>query len=152
MHGLNNVSTQLWDLLEPKRLFAARGEDGRYSEHHHLAQMIAIMGPPPLDFIHRSEKSRLFWDGQGKRTRLRLCTLRRLIWWPGNWIGAVPIPEVSLDTAEERLEGDEKTSFLSFMRKTLRWRPEDREDLNHVYMDEWLLADLIESGHVARTQ
>jgi hypothetical protein len=30
----------------------------------------------------------------------------------------------------------------------LQWNPEDREDSEGVYWDEWLLADLIESGEV----
>jgi serine/threonine-protein kinase SRPK3 len=36
-----------------------------YSEHHHLAQMVAFMGPPPTDFLQRSEKSKQFWDDKG---------------------------------------------------------------------------------------
>jgi len=27
--------------------------------------MIAVMGPPPLDFLQRSEKSKQFWDEEG---------------------------------------------------------------------------------------
>jgi hypothetical protein len=36
------------------------------------------------------------------------------------------------------------------MRKTLQWNLEDRHDSEGVYWDEWLLADLIESGEVGR--
>ncbi|KAK1074740.1 hypothetical protein LTR74_000984 [Friedmanniomyces endolithicus] len=120
----------LWDLFEPKRLFRPHGEDGRYSESIHLAQMISIMGPPPLDFLQRSEKSKLFWDDEGE------------------WKGDVPIPETTLALAEARLQGEEKEHFLTFMRKMLQWKPEDRKDLEDVFMDEWLLADLIEAGVV----
>lgn len=69
---------------------------------------------------------------------------------PGNWIGKVPVPENSLEMAEKRLQGEEKGLFLAFIRKMLQWRPEDRGDVRGVFMDEWLLADLIESGEVVR--
>lgn len=36
------------------------------------------------------------------------------------------------------------------MRKMLQWDPEDRQDSESIYWDEWLLADLIESGEIVR--
>lgn len=36
------------------------------------------------------------------------------------------------------------------MRKMLQWKPEDRSDIQDIFMDEWLLADLIETGEVVR--
>nr|POE62422.1 serine/threonine-protein kinase srpk [Quercus suber] len=44
----------------------AAGGDGCYSEQHHLAQMISLMGAPPLDFLERSEKSHLYWDSEDR--------------------------------------------------------------------------------------
>ncbi|KAK1084007.1 hypothetical protein LTR33_002922 [Friedmanniomyces endolithicus] len=88
------------------------------------------MGPPPLGYLQRSEKSKLFWDDEGE------------------WKGDVPIPETTLELAEARLQGEEKDLFLTFMRKMLQWKPEDRKNLEEVFMDEWLLADLIEAGVV----
>ena len=49
---------------------------------------------------------------------------------------------------DQKLEGEEKRLFITFMRKMLQWDPEDRQDSEGVYWDEWLLADLIESGEV----
>jgi hypothetical protein len=57
---------------------------------------------------------------------------------------------MSLEASEVRLQGTEKELFLIFIRKMLQWRPEDRGDIQDVFMDEWLLADLIESGEVVR--
>lgn len=48
------------------------------------------------------------------------------------------------------MAGDEKKLFLDFLRKILQWKPEDRQDIRTVFMDEWLLADLIESGEVVQ--
>ena len=51
---------------------------------------------------------------------------------------------------DQRLEGEEKQQFIAFMRKMLQWNPEHRQDSEGLYWDEWLLADLIESGEVGR--
>jgi hypothetical protein len=83
------------------------------------------MGPPPPDFLARSEQSRLFWDANGA------------------WVGVVPIPKRSLESEESRLQGEEKLLFLAFMRKMLQWRPGDRSSVEDILKDEWLLADLI---------
>lgn len=36
------------------------------------------------------------------------------------------------------------------MRKMLQWKPEDRSGWKDIFFDEWLLADLIESGEIVR--
>lgn len=59
------MEEQLWDLFQPRRLFSPHGEDDRYSEHHNMAQMISLMGPPPLDSIQKSERWRFYWDDEG---------------------------------------------------------------------------------------
>ncbi|RMY96140.1 hypothetical protein D0861_00288 [Hortaea werneckii] len=124
----------LWDLFQPKRLFNPQDSDGQYSETHHLAQMTSLLGPPPLRFLQRcGEKADQYWDKDG------------------NWKNLVPIPDTSLEQMDQRLEGEEKVRFMSFMRKMLQWDPEDRQDSESIYWDEWLLADLIESGEVVRS-
>ncbi|KAI7369621.1 kinase-like protein [Hortaea werneckii] len=124
----------LWDLFQPKRLFNPQDSDGQYSEAHHLAQMTSLLGPPPLKFLQRcGEKADQYWDKDG------------------NWKNLVPIPDTSLEQMDQRLEEGEKVRFMSFMRKMLQWDPEDRQDSESIYWDEWLLADLIESGEVVRS-
>jgi serine/threonine-protein kinase SRPK3 len=112
--------------------------------------MIAIMGLPPLNFLQNSEKSKQYWNDKGNPHTLLPC-LRILTWSPGEWIGQVPIPEKSLESSETRLqEGEEKELFLIWIRKMLQWKPEDRSSIEDVIMDEWFLADMIESGQVVR--
>ena len=60
----------------------------------------------------------------------------------------MPIPDVSLESLEQSMEGDEKQKFLAFMRKMLQWNPADRQDADDVYWDEWLLADQIAAGEI----
>jgi serine/threonine-protein kinase SRPK3 len=61
-----------------------------------------------------------------------------------------PIPDTSLELMDQKLEGEEKARFTAFMRKILQWDPEDRENSDDLYWDEWLLADLIESGAISK--
>ncbi|KAK4495633.1 hypothetical protein PRZ48_012901 [Zasmidium cellare] len=142
----------IWDLVEPDRLFTARDENGRYSEEHHLAQMVSVLGPPPQDFLQRSRKCEKYWDQNGEPgTTQQLGHAVALTYeTTGNWIGDVAIPDQSLAFKERRLSGNEKAHFLAFMRKMLQWKPEDRSDWNDVFFSEWLVADLIESGHIGR--
>lgn len=63
--NLSNELDQIWDLFENKYLFNARDENGNDSNLHHLAEMIALLGPPPKDFLERSEFAEEFFDSQG---------------------------------------------------------------------------------------
>lgn len=67
--------SQLWDLYQPKRLFSPHSGDGRYSEDHHIAQMIALLGPPPLDFIKSAPRAHLFWNEKGMLSAINLSEL-----------------------------------------------------------------------------
>lgn len=70
-----SVGLAAWDLLESESLFRGYDpEDKGMNEAHHLPNMVALLGNPPLEFLNRSSKSRKYWDAHG------------------NWIGAVPIP------------------------------------------------------------
>ena len=41
-------------------------EEEEYSNRHHLAEMIALLGPPPVDFLRRSHTSSEYFDEDGK--------------------------------------------------------------------------------------
>ncbi|KAK3649216.1 hypothetical protein LTR56_007056 [Elasticomyces elasticus] len=125
----------LWDLLQPHTLFDPSDQNGEYSVQHHLAQMVAVMGPPPLDFLNRSERSWKYWDRDG------------------TWKGDVPIPVgYSLETAEKRLKGQDREMFLAMMRSVLHWRPEDRAGCMDIFWEEWMVADLVASGQLQRSE
>jgi hypothetical protein len=59
-----NKHCQIWYLFEDGRLFHAV-KDGRLSDELHLAEMVALMGPPPKAFVERSEECRKYWDVDG---------------------------------------------------------------------------------------
>ncbi|TKA65664.1 hypothetical protein B0A55_08787 [Friedmanniomyces simplex] len=123
----------VWYLFQGSRLFRFSEDGLEFSEEYHLAQMVAVLGPPPLDFLERSEHSWKYWNRDG------------------TWRGDVPIPtDLSLESAEKRLKGEDKRLFLAWMRKMFQWKPEDRADCQDMLFDDWLCADLLQSGEMER--
>lgn len=57
---------QAWDLFEQGHLFYAQDENKRESDSHHLAEMIAYLGPPPRDMLEKSEYANKYFDSSGK--------------------------------------------------------------------------------------
>jgi serine/threonine protein kinase len=43
-----------------------------------------------------------------------------------------------LENSEENLDGENKKVFLEFMRKMLRWVPEERMSAEELLQDPWL--------------
>ncbi|KAK0390670.1 hypothetical protein NLU13_0174 [Sarocladium strictum] len=118
-----SVGLTAWDLLGPKHLFTAEDEDGDMYDAAHLAEFIATIGPPPLDFLKRNpERAADFWDEQG------------------NWLGLAPIPmNRTLERLEDRLEDNSR--FLSFLRRVLTWVPEKRPTARELLQDPWFRSD-----------
>lgn len=50
------------------------------------------------------------------------------------------IPEISFEASEENLEGENKALFLEFVRKMLRWVPEERQTAAELLKDPWLTS------------
>ncbi|OHF00685.1 protein kinase domain-containing protein [Colletotrichum orchidophilum] len=115
-----SVGLTAWDLLEGKTLFSARKEDGSFSDGAHFAELIAVLGPPPLKLLNRHRNRALeYWDAQG------------------NWGNFLPIPRgKTLETLETKLENNLK--FLQFIRRALTWDPNARPTARQLLQDPWL--------------
>lgn len=88
-----------------------------------MAEVIVMLGMPPLDLIKRGSRSDEFFTDDGQ------------------WKADVPIPaELSLAQSEENLERDEKQEFLRFVEGMLQWRPEDRKTAKELLQDPWLYS------------
>ncbi|KAI6631732.1 hypothetical protein MCOR14_007667 [Pyricularia oryzae] len=111
----------IWDMLEPEPLFKVYNYDSSFNEAFHFAYMVALLGPPLLDFLKRSATSAKYWDDDGK------------------WKGSVPIPSpTSLESRFTQFDGERKTIFLDFIRKLLAWDPQQRPLSGDAYMHPWL--------------
>ncbi|KAL8971741.1 MAG: hypothetical protein Q9197_003115 [Variospora fuerteventurae] len=117
-----NVGCMIWDLFEGKHLFyGSDPKEDKYMTRAHLADMIALMGPPPPELLKMGKRTAEFFDKDG------------------GWIAEVPVPaRTSLEESEEILEGSNKEAFLRFMRKMVQWRPEDRQTASQLLEDDWL--------------
>ncbi|EQL02916.1 CMGC protein kinase [Ophiocordyceps sinensis CO18] len=117
-----NVGVMIWDLFEGRHLFQGSDPDGRpYTTRAHLAEVIGMLGPPPLDFVQREIRSKEFFTEHGE------------------WKVDIPVPEGrGLDDAVTSLEGEKRTLFLVFLRSMLQWRPEDRKTASQLLQDPWL--------------
>ncbi|KAF1739729.1 Serine/threonine-protein kinase SRPK [Beauveria bassiana] len=118
-----SIGLMVWDLFEGGRLFRAV-KDGHLDDEQHLAEMVSLLGSPPKAFLQRSSKCRQYWD------------------LDGNWIAATPIPAQSLESREKRLNGEDKALMLQFVRKILRWLPEDRSSAQDLFEDKFLTQNM----------
>ncbi|KAJ5091833.1 hypothetical protein NUU61_006703 [Penicillium alfredii] len=85
--------------------------DGKgYSTRAHLAEVIGMLGAPPLDLLKRGKRCHEF-------------SLKKI---PQN---------SSLAQSEEFLDGQNKEMYLQFMRGMLQWRPEDRKTARELLDD-----------------
>ncbi|CAI4213688.1 unnamed protein product [Parascedosporium putredinis] len=117
-----NVGAMIWDVFEGGHLFHGQDPtDKGYTTRAHLAEVIGLLGPPPLDLLERGVRSREFFSEDGR------------------WIADVPIPQGnSLENVERVLSGRNKAMFLDFVRGMLAWRPEDRKTARELLEDPWL--------------
>lgn len=137
---------QIWDISEGRQLFYGSDPDDQdYSTRAHLAEVIGLLGPPPLDLLKRGRRSREFFAEDGK---IDACSIISIVFFElhadsccgaGNWIADVQIPSgVSLEGCETSLEGESKEGFLNLMRGMLQWRPEDKKTAKQLVQDPWI--------------
>ncbi|GFF14229.1 kinase-like protein [Aspergillus terreus] len=116
-----NAGCLAWDLLEQKHLFDGQDEEG-YTNRYHIAEMVAYLGTPPLEFQRRSIRSPLVFADDG------------------HWKGNQPLPPITLEDFEEKLQGASKIAFLKFLRSMLAWVPDERKSARNLLKDPWLQA------------
>ncbi|CZT00295.1 probable dis1-suppressing protein kinase dsk1 [Rhynchosporium graminicola] len=117
-----NVGAMIWDVFEGRHLFNGQDSNGKgWSTRAQLAEVVALLAPPPLDMLQKGLRSKEFFDVDGK------------------WIAEMPIPEGrTLESLETRLEGENKELFLQMMRGMLTWRPEERKTAKQMLDEPWL--------------
>ncbi|EUC50082.1 hypothetical protein COCMIDRAFT_83008 [Bipolaris oryzae ATCC 44560] len=117
-----NVAVLIWDLFENRHLFHALDENLQPSATHHVAEMVAYLGLPPLEYIQRSEITKKVFNEQGR--------------WTG--AGGTVVPQLSLEESVSSLDGEAKEQFLNFIRSMLKWLPEKRKQASELLKDPWM--------------
>ncbi|KAL5359097.1 protein kinase [Aspergillus floccosus] len=114
-----NLGALIWDLFGGTHLFGDIFDSrGSHDPFKHLALMVALIGPPPTEFVQRSETTDQCFDRNDRHAT---------------------VPPVSFESLEWRLSGSEKDLFLRFVRSMLQWLPEERRTARQILEDPWLL-------------
>ena len=100
-------SVKLWDLLEGKNLFTAKGA-GDYDDQIHLAEMAALMGPPPKSLLSRGRRTKMFFHPSGHLKNTDITH-------------QLPNFEESISN----LAGEEKAMFIRFAKRMMTWESAD---------------------------
>ncbi|KAF2635566.1 kinase-like protein, partial [Massarina eburnea CBS 473.64] len=122
-----NVGCMVWEAFEGEHLFTGNDPEFQtYRGRAHLAEMIALLGPPPPSLLARANlRGKFFSDA-------------------GYFSAGIPIPESApLEHRENSLKGDDKKEdrvrFLRFLRRMLQWEPEERSSAKQLAEDKWIL-------------
>ncbi|OAA43706.1 serine threonine protein kinase, CMGC group [Metarhizium rileyi] len=117
-----NTGAMIWDIFEGGHLFTGHDpEHDAYRSRAHIAEMIALLGPPPQELLARGNLSRKFFSDDG------------------SFIGDIPLPSPApLEKIESSLEGEARELFLRFMRKMLQWEARNRSSAKELLQDEWI--------------
>lgn len=135
---------QLWDMIEGKELFQhIHDQQGRYDAKLHIAEMVALLGPPPPEVIQRYQYMREYsWPEPVRREDDRVCeTAEEYFCGPffdnnggfpisdgifsdsrnilGRFLYEDLIPDRKLGDTVSFLEGDEREAFLDLARECL---------------------------------
>lgn len=68
-----HLNRQTWHLFEGKRLFSGQDPtEGEYRIRAIIAEMIAVMGPPPLEYLKLGKRSSEFFTEDGERGSINI--------------------------------------------------------------------------------
>ncbi|KAF3484187.1 CMGC/SRPK protein kinase [Arthroderma uncinatum] len=130
-----NFGVLLWNILGNKELFQqVRDTNGQYDAKSHLAEMIALLGPPPGELLAKSKAmSEHNWPQPVMNETGALCN-NALEFFGGPFFNAEGkfcynelIPSRSLEDTIPFLEEKDREAFLTFIRDMLIWLPEKRK-------------------------
>ncbi|KAH8424753.1 uncharacterized protein LDX57_002496 [Aspergillus melleus] len=142
-----NFGVLLWDVFGANELLfhQVHDKDGQYHAKAHLAEMIALLGPPSMELLAKSRTmSEHNWPQPVTNESGKLCNNSQEF-FNGPFFNAEDkfqhnelIPHRSLEDTVSFLEEKDREAFLSFARQMLTWHPEKRktarELMNHPFL------------------
>ncbi|XHG07892.1 hypothetical protein AWENTII_011023 [Aspergillus wentii] len=141
-----NLGVMMWNLLAPRDLFTRAFDDnGNYHPDAHLAEMIALLGPPPKGIVDREREGLEWnWSPAAQNAQGKLCTTAS----EGYGGPFFDEDDVKIEDTVKCLEGEQKDQFLTFALKMLQWLPENRKAAKELIEDPWLSDESIRRGGV----
>jgi serine/threonine-protein kinase SRPK3 len=138
--------SQIWDIFESESLFTGHDPELRtYRSRAHLAEMISLLGPPPLSLLAQGKLSHKFFSDEGKPPFVSgefQCPLT-MSDFLGDFCTEISSQDrIPLEERETTLEGQDKASFLRLIRKMLQWEPGKRSSAKELQEDEWIRKHL----------
>ncbi|KAG8667810.1 hypothetical protein FPOAC1_012649 [Fusarium poae] len=121
-----SLGVMLWDLLEGKGLFdtTASGEADEYDDQSHLGQITALIGSPPGNLLSRGQRTSMFYKPDGE-----LKDPDRIPY------------DFNFENTINCMSGEEKLRFIQFIRRMVKWSPEERSTARELLEDPWLHED-----------
>ncbi|KAK2792642.1 hypothetical protein FQN51_001614 [Onygenales sp. PD_10] len=131
-----NFGVLLWNIFGSKELFQqVLDTNGQYNAKSHLAEIIALLGPPPRELLAKSKAmSKHHWPRPITNDAGELCNNAQEF-FGGPFFNEEDefryselIPRRSLeDTTSPFVDDKDQEAFLSFVRQMLTWLPEERK-------------------------
>ncbi|KAE8151541.1 kinase-like domain-containing protein [Aspergillus avenaceus] len=121
-----SLGVMLWDLLEGRKLFKDVDpvQVQEYSESGHLSHITALLGPAPDALLSNGRRTGRFYTTDG---HLKYPT--------------APPTSFNFEGLLNNIRSEDKTLFIQFIRRMLKWHPEDRSTAKELLQDPWLSAD-----------
>ncbi|RMZ81013.1 hypothetical protein DV738_g2425, partial [Chaetothyriales sp. CBS 135597] len=113
-----SIAMLTWHLIEDSPMFIPLDEQQDPSTLVHLTQMVRVLGPPPLELLHRGDNSSEYFDRDGRL----LVDID---------VSAPP----SLDDSGQTLEEPNRRLYHDFIRRIVRWLPEERPSARELLDD-----------------
>lgn len=128
-------------------LFEAVGSSNgnECEDQKHLAYIAALLGPPPIELLDRGVRSSTFFNA-GREYKLSggtyVSVLMHFLGLTNPGIG----PEIfTFESTLNHVTGEEKSDFIKFVKRMLKWLPEERNTAAELLNDPWLHTDYSES-------
>ncbi|KAJ5356918.1 hypothetical protein N7517_011527 [Penicillium concentricum] len=148
-HGdkTNPLLSEIWNIVEGTELFTqVEDANGRYDPKSHLAEMIALLGPPPKEVLKRADHmSHVEYDSTIMIEKGKPCKNAREVFGgpyfdeEGKFLHEKLIPNRKLEDTIPSLDDSERELFLSFARDMLTWvlseRKTARELTEHPFLN-----------------
>ncbi|KAJ5787427.1 kinase-like domain-containing protein [Penicillium paradoxum] len=119
-----SVAMVAWDIVCPHTIIKGEVRDGIFDDGVHIAELVALLGHPPPEFLAKKHMGWVFWDESGR------------------WKDMVPIPDRSLEKLATNIQGEDVEGFLRWLRRAFQWNPEDRPTVMEFLTDPWLMEGL----------